>query len=91
MQVNHLHTIRPDMFVDRAWVCFARVIAHMFSSGIVIHLDILLCSLAQQPEIVHFHRTYLLPLDCVVDNTNTFSVVYVYRGLWLWMSYLVQS
>ena len=88
-RVSLVHIIWPDVFVDMVCMCFAWIVTHILSTGLVVYLDILLCGLEEQPEIAHFHCAWVLPLDWVVDNANAHSVVYMYRGLWLWMSHLI--
>ena len=47
---------------------FAWLVDHIFSPGLVVYLDVLLCSLVGKPTIVHFRDARLLPLDRRVNE-----------------------
>ena len=47
--------IRPDVLVDVACVCLARLIAHVLRARLVVYFHVLLGSLIEKPKIPHFH------------------------------------
>ena len=49
--------IWPDVLVDVACVCLARVITHVLRARLVVYLHVLLGSLTENPKLPHFHCT----------------------------------
>ena len=76
------------MFVDMAYMCFAWILPHVLSTWLVVHFNVSLCCLIKKQEISQFHSTGPLSFDRIIYDTNTCSVVDVYRCFLLWMPHL---
>ena len=56
-------------------VVFRWVIAQVFLTKLIIHLEVLLCFYIQEPEISHFHCMGALLFDSVIEDANSSGVV----------------
>ena len=87
--VGELLVVWAYMFMYHTCVVFTGIVTQIFLSWMTFYLKHLLGHLIENPKIAHFHWSWSLSLDCVVNNASNGSVIDMYQCWELSMSKFV--
>ena len=71
------------MTVNVGCVYLGRIVSHVLLPWMVVEPHVLLCLLIKEVEVAHFKTSRALSLDSVIDDSNGFCVIHIYRSWWL--------